>query len=90
MAEPAANPCGRSYAALSVCLRTALWLAVGLGGVTLAGRGLRFARLEQLSGTGRIATVAIDLMSVIAVLEALLHVRVVLLMLFTRCRIASR
>jgi hypothetical protein len=41
--------------------RTALWLAVGVGAAALALQGLRYARLERLSRTGTIVTVAINL-----------------------------
>ena len=56
-----------------VANRTALWLAVGLGAAALAAQGLRYARLERLSPTGTITTVAINLALglVIVVLKAL-------------------
>jgi hypothetical protein len=41
--------------------RTALWLAVGVGVVTLVVQGIRFARLEELSTAGTIASVGINL-----------------------------
>ena len=41
--------------------RTALWVAVGIGVATLTVQGLRYARLERLSPTGTIVTVAINL-----------------------------
>jgi membrane-associated PAP2 superfamily phosphatase len=40
--------------------RTALWLAVGVGVATLTVQGVRYARLERLSRTGEILTVAIN------------------------------
>ncbi len=54
--------------------RAALWLAVGVGVATLAIQGLRYARLERLSRTGTIVTVAVNLALglVIVVLKALL------------------
>jgi len=56
-----------------VANRTVLWLAVGLGAAALAAQGLRYARLERLSPTGMITTVAINLALglVIVVLKAL-------------------
>jgi hypothetical protein len=41
--------------------RTALWLAVGVGVATLTVQGIRFARLEELSTAGTIASVAVNL-----------------------------
>ena len=41
--------------------RTALWVAVGVGVATLTVQGLRYARLERLSPTGVMVTVAINL-----------------------------
>jgi hypothetical protein len=41
--------------------RTALWLAVGVGVLTLVVQGIRFARLEELSTAGTIASVGINL-----------------------------
>ncbi|MBV8998704.1 MAG: hypothetical protein JO304_06570 [Solirubrobacterales bacterium] len=54
--------------------RTALWLAVGVGVATLTVQGVRYARLERLSRTGEILTVAINLALglIIVVLKALL------------------
>lgn len=54
--------------------RTALWLAVAVGVATLAAQGVRYARLERLSRTGTIVTVAVNLALglVIVVLKALL------------------
>jgi hypothetical protein len=40
---------------------TAIWLALGAGVATLAIQGVRFARLEQLTRTGTIVTVAVNL-----------------------------
>ena len=53
--------------------RTALWVAVGVGVATLTVQGLRYARLERLSPTGTVVTVAINLALglVIVVLKAL-------------------
>ena len=41
--------------------RTALWLAVGVGVATLTIQGIRFARLEELSTAGTIASVGVNL-----------------------------
>jgi hypothetical protein len=41
--------------------RTALWLAVGVGVATLTVQGIRFARLEELSTAGTIASVGVNL-----------------------------
>jgi hypothetical protein len=53
--------------------RTALWVAVGFGVAALTVQGLRYARLERLSRTGTLATVAINLTLglVIVLLKAL-------------------
>jgi hypothetical protein len=42
-------------------VRTALWIAVGLGVAALAVQGVRYARLERLSLGGTVATVAVNL-----------------------------
>ena len=54
--------------------RAALWLAVGVGVATLTVQGVRYARLERLSRTGEILTVAVNLALglIIVVLKALL------------------
>jgi hypothetical protein len=39
----------------------AVWLALGVGVITLAAQGVRYARLEQLSTAGTITTIAINL-----------------------------
>jgi hypothetical protein len=39
----------------------AVWLAIGVGLVTLAAEGVRFARLERLSPLGTIAAAAVNL-----------------------------
>lgn len=54
--------------------RTALWLAVGAGVAALAVQGVRYARLERLSRTATIITVAVNvaLGVVIALMKALL------------------
>ena len=41
--------------------RTAIWLALAVGVATLAVQGIRFARLERLSRTGTVVSVAINL-----------------------------
>ena len=53
---------------------TALWLAVGVGVAVLTVQGVRYARLEQLSQTGTILTVAVNLVLglVLVLLKALL------------------
>ena len=55
-------------------VRTALWLAVGVGVAALAVQGVRYARLERLSRIGTIVTVGVNLAlgQVIVVLKALL------------------
>jgi len=40
---------------------TAVWLAVAVGVATLAVQGIRYARLERLSRTGTVVSVAINL-----------------------------
>jgi hypothetical protein len=40
---------------------TALWLAAGISVATLTVQGIRYARLERLSRTGTIVSVAINL-----------------------------
>ncbi len=41
--------------------RTAIWLALAVGVATLAVQGIRFARLERLSRTGTVVSVALNL-----------------------------
>ena len=41
--------------------RTAIWLALAVGVATLAIQGIRFARLERLSRTGTVVSVALNL-----------------------------
>ncbi len=41
--------------------RTALWIAIGTGILTLTVQGIRYAQLEQLSRTGTIITIVINL-----------------------------
>jgi hypothetical protein len=41
--------------------RTAIWLALGVGLVALAVQGVRYARVEKLSGFGALAAVAANL-----------------------------
>jgi len=41
--------------------RTSVWIAIGIGLVTLGGEGLRYARLERLSPVGTLAIVAANL-----------------------------
>ena len=56
--------------------RTALWLAVGVGVATLTIQGIRFARLEELSTAGTIASVGINLalgLSIVIVKALLAH-----------------
>lgn len=55
-------------------VRTALWLAVGVGIAALAVQGVRYARLERLGRIGTIVTVGVNLALglVIVVLKALL------------------
>ena len=55
--------------------QTALWLAVGIGVATLGVQGARYAALEQLSRTGTLASIAVNLSLglVIVGLKALLH-----------------
>ena len=52
--------------------RAAFRLALGIGAVTLAAQGVRYARLERLSRTGTLLTVAVNLILglVIVALEA--------------------
>jgi len=40
--------------------RTALWLAFGIGLVTLGGQGVRYARAESLSTTGTVVSVGVN------------------------------
>ena len=40
---------------------TALWVAVGVGVVSLTAQGIRFARLEQLSRSGAAITIGLNL-----------------------------
>jgi hypothetical protein len=40
----------------------AVWLALGLGVATLTAQGLRYARLEQLSGLGTFVSVTLNLL----------------------------
>ena len=56
--------------------RTALWLAVGVGVATLTVQGIRFARLEELSTAGTIASVGVNLalgLSIVIVKALLTH-----------------
>jgi hypothetical protein len=56
--------------------RTALWLAVGVGVATLTIQGIRFARLEELSTAGTIASVGVNLalgLSIVIVKALLTH-----------------
>ena len=46
---------------------TAVWVAIGIGAVTLAVQGLRFARLERLTLLGTIAAVAVNLSLVLVI-----------------------
>ena len=48
-------------AARAVADTTAIWIAVGLGVVTLTVQGVRYARLEQLGWAGTGVSVAINL-----------------------------
>ena len=41
--------------------RTATWLVFGVGGITLAAQGVRYARLERLSLPATIVTVVLNL-----------------------------
>jgi hypothetical protein len=41
--------------------RTAIWLALAVGVATLAVQGIRYARLERLSRTGTVVSVALNL-----------------------------
>jgi hypothetical protein len=41
---------------------TAIWLALGVGVVTLGAQGLRYARLEHLTPAGTIVSVALNLL----------------------------
>lgn len=55
---------------------TALWLAVGLGVAALTVQGVRYAQLEQLSRTGTIVTVAVNLalgLTIVALKALLAH-----------------
>ena len=64
-----------SWAALGVLgEQTAVWLALGVGIVTLAVQGARYATIEQLGRTGTLAAIALNLFLgfVIVGLEALL------------------
>jgi hypothetical protein len=56
--------------------RTALWLAVGVGVAALTLQGIRFARLEELSTAGTMASVGINLalgLSIVLVKALLAH-----------------
>jgi hypothetical protein len=56
--------------------RTALWLAVGVGVATLTIQGIRFARLEELSTAGTVASVGVNLalgLSIVLVKALLTH-----------------
>jgi len=56
--------------------RTDLWLAVGVGVATLTIQGIRFARLEDLSTAGTIASVGVNLalgLSIVLVKALLTH-----------------
>jgi hypothetical protein len=56
--------------------RTALWVAVGVGVATLMVQGIRFARLEELSTVGTVASVGINLtlgLSIVLVKALLSH-----------------
>jgi hypothetical protein len=55
---------------------TAVWLALGVGLVTLAGEGVRFARLEHLGPTGTLVATGLNLglgLLVVALKVALAH-----------------
>jgi hypothetical protein len=55
---------------------TALWVAFGLGVLTLGAQGLRYARLERLSGAGTVITLTVNLalgLSIVALKVALVH-----------------
>jgi len=54
--------------------QTALWLALGIGVVTLGVQGGRYAAIEQLDRTGTLAAIAVNLFLglVIVALKALL------------------
>jgi len=41
--------------------RTAIWLVFGVGAITLAAQGVRYARLERLSRGGAVLTVVVNL-----------------------------
>jgi hypothetical protein len=45
----------------AIAANTALWLAAGISVATLTLQGIRYARLERLSRTGTIVSVAINL-----------------------------
>lgn len=56
--------------------RTALWVAVGVGVATLTVQGVRYARLERLSGTAAVVTVAINLalgLAIVALKALVVH-----------------
>jgi hypothetical protein len=56
--------------------RTALWLAFGIGVITLTAQGARYAKLEHLSRTGTIFTVGLNLLiglSLIAIETLIAH-----------------
>ena len=55
---------------------TAVWLALGVGLVTLGGEGLRFARQEQLGAVGTVVAMGLNLglgLLVVALKVALAH-----------------
>jgi hypothetical protein len=49
---------------------TALWLAFGIGVVTLGSQGLRYAQLERMGRLATIATVSINLVFGLAIVAA--------------------
>jgi len=49
---------------------TAVWLAFGIGVVTLAAQGVRYAHLEQLGRVGTIVTVSLNLVFALALVAA--------------------
>jgi hypothetical protein len=55
---------------------TAIWLALGIGVATLAVQGVRYARLERLSRTGTLVSVALNVslgLAIVALKVILAH-----------------
>jgi hypothetical protein len=50
--------------------RTSLWLAFGVGVLALTAQGVRYAKLEQLSGLGALVTVALNLVLGLTIVAA--------------------